>query len=69
MTDNISSVQLSGNNILRILNPHRFIVGMVYRPPNANINEFMQTLENILEVTSAMKLPCYIMGDFNINLL
>lgn len=47
------------------------VVGMIYRPPNADIDEFLLSLGQILESIGAMhtKLACYVMGDFNVNLL
>ena len=47
-----------------------FIVGMIYRPPNASVSEFLLSLEQILEsITATQTHACYLMGDFNINLL
>ena len=46
---------------------NKYIVGSIYRPPNSNVNEFLErlgiTLEKIKERRS------YIMGDFNLDLL
>ena len=44
-----------------------FVIGLIYRPPNSNIVQFTETLNNILGEVSHM--PCYIMGDYNIDLL
>ena len=44
-----------------------FIVGMIYRPPNENVNDFLKDMENIFEFLSTRSLPTYIMGDFNIG--
>ena len=46
---------------------HNFIVGVVYRPPNSNISDFNDSIHDILEKVS--NYPCYIMGDFNLDLL
>ena len=46
---------------------HDFIVGVVYRPPNSNISDFNDSIHDILEKVSSY--PCYIMGDFNLDLL
>lgn len=49
---------------------NKFLVGMIYRPPNASLHDFMLSLEQLLEhVTSEQTLPCYLMGDLNVNLL
>ena len=44
-----------------------FVIGIVYRPPNYDIVQFTETLNDILGEVSHM--PCYIMGDYNIDLL
>ena len=45
------------------------VVGMIYRPPNQDVNNFNESLTAILQtVKQENKLLC-IMGDFNINLL
>ena len=41
-------------------------IGVIYRPPNGNIDEFMTEMQCILHNTPSMS--SYIMGDFNINL-
>ena len=43
------------------------IIGIVYRPPNSNISQFIDTMSDILSKISS--LPCYILGDYNIDLL
>ena len=49
------------------LNGQTYIVGVVYRPPNSNIVDFNNTMHSILEKVT--RYPCYIMGDFNLDLL
>ena len=44
-----------------------YIIGIVYRPPNSDIEQFTETLNDILSQIS--HLPCYIMGDYNLDLL
>ena len=43
------------------------IVGVVYRPPNNNIADFNDSMHFVLEKIACQ--PCYIMGDFNLDLL
>ena len=43
------------------------IVGVVYRPPNSNIADFNDCMHFVLEKIACQ--PCYIMGDFNLDLL
>ena len=49
------------------LNGQTYIVGVVYRPPNSNIVDFNNTMHSTLE--KVIQYPCYIMGDFNLDLL
>ena len=44
-------------------------VGVVYRPPNTNITAFTEHVINIIQTLKVDNKQCYIMGDFNINLL
>lgn len=55
---------------IKITHPHTYIVGMLYRPPNTNIADFLASMDTILQhLTNDSRVPCYITGDFNINLL
>ena len=45
------------------------IIGVIYRPPDNDINVFTQKLINVLNSIHKEKKTCYLMGDFNINLL
>ena len=42
---------------------------MVYRPPNFNADNFIETISNIITTISSTRTPVYIMEDFNINIL
>ena len=44
-----------------------YVAGVVYRPPNNNVVEFSNTMHYILEKLGRQQ--CYIMGDFNLDLL
>ena len=46
---------------------YRYIVGVVYRPPNSNTVDFNDSIQDILEKIAHR--PCFIMGDFNLDLL
>ena len=45
------------------------IIGVIYKPPNIDVNKFTDSFEKILKIISKERKPCYLMGDFNINLL
>lgn len=46
---------------IQITKPHKFLVGMLYRPPNGRTDEYLLSLENILEVVfgSECAVQCY----------
>ena len=45
------------------------IIGVIYRPPGSNISNFNDTFTSILDIIKAEKKFCYLLGDWNINLL
>ena len=45
------------------------ILGIVYRPPNQDLNTFNETLTNILDRAQTERKLIQIMGDFNVNIL
>ena len=47
----------------------KILVGIVYRPPNTSISAFTEQITNIVRTLRIENNQCYIMGDFNINLL
>ena len=54
------------NNIPRGKN---IIVGTIYRPPDENVNDLLDSLRKLLSTTSRENKICYVMGDFNLDLL
>ena len=48
---------------------YRVVVGCVYKPPNSNMNEFIEKISYVLENLNKYKCHSYILGDFNIDLL
>ena len=54
-----------------LFNKKKVIVGIVDRKPNTctNINEFQNTLSNVLYSLKLDKHYCVLMGDLNINLI
>lgn len=55
--------------LLEVTQPHKFIIGMIYRPPNSIIEHFITSMNDILTSVAASGVPVYIMGDLNINIL
>ena len=45
------------------------IVGIVYRPPNQNVHDFINSLNILMGLITRENKICYIMGDFNLNLM
>ena len=45
------------------------IIGVVYRPPNTDIQKFNEILDNILVKIKCENKYLYLLGDFNINLM
>ena len=45
------------------------IVGVVYRPPNSNLNNYLDAFINITESLKKMNKFCYIMEDMNLDLM
>ena len=50
-------------------NNKNIIVGTIYRPPRSNHNEFLNYMNEILQNPVLQNKRCFLMGDFNINLL
>ena len=45
------------------------IVGVIYKPPNIDVEQFNDNLEHLLKTLTKERRPCYLLGDYNINLL
>ena len=45
------------------------MTGIIYRPPNQNTAAFVDKLNDILAIITKGNKQCYIMGDFNLDLL
>ena len=54
---------------ISLLNQKNIIIGVVYRPPKGNILDFISSLSDIINNPILNNKDCFIMGDFNINLL
>ena len=45
------------------------VVGGVYRPPNQNLQDFMNSLDSLLASISKENKICYVLGDWNLDLI
>ena len=45
------------------------VVGCIYRPPDSNIDSFVESIAETLNILNNENKVVYLMGDFNINLL
>jgi len=56
---------------VEIMIPHgkNIIVGTIYRPPNHNLPGFLAKCNELISIISSANKHCYIMGDFNLDLL
>ncbi|XP_031571341.1 uncharacterized protein LOC116305543 [Actinia tenebrosa] len=63
--------QILESIFIEIIRPHQrnVVIGVLYRPPNSNFQMFMNKLNEILPKFSKEQKDCYLMGDFNIDLL
>ena len=51
------------------LNRRSVVVGVIYKIPNSNINDFLETLDQITSTLADENKTIYLMGDYNFNLL
>ena len=47
----------------------KYVVGVIYRPPNTCCADFLNKLDRILHNIHSQNTACYLMGDFNLNLV
>ena len=45
------------------------IIGVIYRPPGTDMDTFNSEFSNLLDVIKTENKVCYLLGDYNINLL
>ena len=43
------------------------IIGVIYRPPNSNVNDFVQNFNSLLAKIGKENKLSYLLGDFNLN--
>ena len=47
---------------------NNIIIGVVYRPPNTDVDEFTDHVSNIVVILKTERKSCYLPGDFDLNL-
>ena len=45
------------------------IIGVIYKPPDTDITTFTKNFEQLLTTLTKKRRPCYLLSDYNINLL
>ena len=45
------------------------LIGVIYRPPNTDLKLFNESIKELLDTIGKEHKYCYLMGDYNINLL
>ena len=50
-------------------NERNLFVGVIYRPPKQSLQEVINGLDLLITRISEEKTKCYIMGDWNIDLM
>ena len=46
-----------------------FMVGVIYRPPKHNLQQFVSGLDSVISRISKENKTCYVMADWNIDLM
>lgn len=56
---------------IEIIRPNKknAIIGVLYRPPSSNFQVFMNEVNELMAKFTRERKDCYLMGDFNIDLL
>ena len=50
-------------------NNEKILIAVIYRPPSSSMADFIDKFENMLSVISNLRMPFFILGDFNIDLM
>ena len=47
---------------------NNIVIGVIYRPPSGSMTDFIKAMSDILNKIHTNRKPCYLLGDFNIDL-
>ena len=67
----ISNVDIVESLFIEVTRPREknIVVGIVYRPPNQRVDDFVSSNNELLDKISRENKICLLMGDFNVNLM
>ena len=56
---------------IELMNPHgkNILIGVIYRPPRSNFNDFLTSLQDLVQNPNILNKDVFLMGDFNIDLM
>ena len=57
------------SQFIELARPDNILVGVIYRPPNNNLDQFKESLLQLLQKLDSQKKKCFLMGDINSDLL
>ena len=65
------NIELAESLFVEILNPKGkgIVIGTIYRSPKQNVNGFIQKFNSLMAKIAKENKICYLMGDFNLNLM
>ena len=67
---NTSNVDIESQWVtIKFPNSKTILIGNVYRPPQGNVDKFIQVLDNYFSELDLSKFEIFLMGDMNIDLL
>lgn len=69
LNTNMSDIKMENLWFELIKDKNKYIIGGIYRHPNQSVEKFSELLEYNLGVISKINIPCFIVGDINIDLL
>ena len=55
-------------NHLTTVHAKNGVIGVIYRPPNHDISEFIDHMSSVTDTLTRENKICYLMGDFNLDL-
>ena len=67
----LQNVDIVESLFIAVIRPREknIIVGIVYRPPKQRLDDFLSTNNELLGNISRENKICFLMGDFNVNLI